>query len=369
MVLSSFVTAVLAAATVTPAEVARFGADVVADFQRGVDGLSARYDREATLDRALKGVPGAPDELEEFRKGFRKSVPGDELLDTVKTGGVVAFRRAVTLDGEPAARFCMHTKQGAFNLIEIKLAKNAKGEVKAVDDWDLKSGETRSQGSHRIFMAVQAANQPQSPETDVRDAKALLALIQASNTGAWADVIAAYRKLSPVLQGDRLAATRYLSALAQTDDAAYRAAVPKYLQTHSADPSTAVMAVRFHMEQKQWSEALRAIDAGEKRIGGDDGWAEEERGGVAYEQGDMAAAKLHCSQAVAREPLVRAPYDMLLEIAVNEKNHGDTAKWLTAMERDLKLKLADISAVPMFAGFVASKEGQVFVKTHPRTAH
>jgi hypothetical protein len=372
----SLLTAALLSATLTPAEVATAGNDIVLDFEKGMDGLTNRFDSQIFVDRVMTGVDGQSDFLSGFRQGVTKSLkPGDALLRGVQNGSTLTFRKAVTTDGSPAAQIRLLNKDGSFNIMELILTKNAVGTVKVVDVWNLLDGDRDSDRVHRMAVLAAADNNQGvldklmgKEQALVKNLPTLNAFTEAVKKQAWPDVVAAYKKMPPVLQDDGTIAKRYLVAIQQVDANEYRAAMGKYLGAHAADASASVMAIDYYFTGKDWDGVLKAIDVVEKRVGNDDGWLEVLRGNVQLSAGKRDEAKKHYVAATKREPLLRSGYDMMLQMSVDDKNHADTAKWLAAMETDAKLQLNDIAALPQFSAFVASKEGKAFLKKHPRPA-
>jgi hypothetical protein len=376
MLSASLLSAALLSATLTPAEVTTVGNDIVNDFAAGKDGITSRFDTQIFVDRVMAGVDARSDFLTGFREGVTKSLkPGDALLRGVQNGSTVTFRKAVTFESSPAVQLRLLNKDGSFNVLELILTKNAVGTVKVVDVWNLLDGDRDSDRVHRMAVLAAADNNQGvldklmgKEQALVKNLPTLNAFTEAVKKQAWPDVVAAYKKMPPVLQDDGTIAKRYLVAIQQVDATEYRAAMAKYLAAHAADASASVMAIDYYFTGKNWPDVLKAIDVVEKRVGADDGWLEILRGNTELSAGKRPAAHAHYLEATKREPLLRSGYDMLLQMSVDDKNNAETAKWLGAMETDAKLQLNDISALPMFAGFVASKEGKAFLKKHPRPA-
>jgi hypothetical protein len=366
--------ALVSSAALTPAETTRVGNEIIADYERGTDGLGPRFDSELYLDRSLKGVTASATFMTGFREGARKTLkPGEGLLVAMQRGSTLSFRKAVTLDGEQAAQLRVLHKDGSFNILEIILVKNAVGTVKAVDMWNLIDGERDSDRVHRLA-AMAAADENQGlldrlvgkEKSFAKNLPTFRALVDAAQNEKWPEVVANYKKLPPELQDDRLVATRYLMAINNVDPAEYRKAMAHYIASHASDASVSMMAIDYYFTDKRWDDAIKAIDVVEQRIGTDDGWLEMLRGNIRLEAGDKPGAKAHYAKSVAREPLLRNSYEVLIGLAMQEKNWPDTSKWLTAMEQDGKLTLNDLRTVPEYAGFVASKEGKAFVKAHAK---
>jgi tetratricopeptide (TPR) repeat protein len=154
----------------------------------------------------------------------------------------------------------------------------------------------------------------------------------------------------------------YISAAADVDERKYERALARYLQLNPNDPSSNVMAIDCYFLRKRWAEVEKAISVVEARVGKDDGWFEVLRAGASHTQGKVDDAKTHFMNAIAREKTLKDPYFNLINLALAEKHRDAVAKWLEAVERDAHIELQDVSTVPQYADFAASKEGKAFVK-------
>ena len=358
----------------SPKELTDYGTAIVADFGEGKDGLITRVNMAALLDRSFKGVEVRSD----FAKGFRQGAQeggyqaGKVLLSYVKAGGTLAFRKPVTLDGEPAVQLRILNSDGSFNVFELVVSRRADGSLEVVDVFDLVQGEKTSQVMRRVaLMTFSEADQGLvdrlmgKEQLFIKNASAVKEMNQAVRQGKNAEAAAVYMKLPKPLQDDRTFLRLYTQVTSALDEAEYTRALGRYIELYPEDPAAQVMAIDYYFMKKDWANVATTIDAVEKRIGADDGWLEVLRGNTALAAGNRQEAKEHFKKAAQREKALVQPYALLLNLSLEDKDYKETSRWLAAMETDAGIKLEDLRTVPEYKGFVASKEGRAFLKRKP----
>jgi hypothetical protein len=365
--------AVLQAAP-TPPEITTYGNAIVADFVAGKDGLVDRVDMGALLDRTFKGVDANTDFAKGFRTGAQRAgyQAGKTLLSYLKSGGSMAFRKPVTLDGEPAAQIRILNADGSFNVFELVVAKKADGSLEVVDVFDLVQGEKTSQVLRRLaLMTFAEADQGLvdklmgKEQLLIKNAGALKSMTEDIRAGKNAEAAAVYQKLPKELQDERTFLRLYAQVAFAVDEKEYSRALGRYLELYPEDPAAQVMAIDYHFLKKDWPKVAKTLDNVEKRVGTDDGWIEILRGNASIASGHRSEAKEHFKKAVAREKNMVQGYELLVGLSLEDKDWKETSKWLAAMETDGGIKLKDLSTVPEYKGFVGSKEGQAFLKRKP----
>ncbi|GMU61175.1 MAG: hypothetical protein AMXMBFR34_29380 [Myxococcaceae bacterium] len=377
MVTAVAVLALALSAAPSPAELDALGRDIEAKYSQGVDGLGPLVDSVALADRTLQGM-----ELPKgFRTGFDQSFKtvgqklGESILVGVKAGARLSFRKAVTLDGKPAVQLRLLTPDGGFNVLELLVESGAQGVLKVVDVFDLMSGELKSQEIRRLALAALAdANQGLvdklmgKEQLFVKHLKEIQAMSAAARERRFQDVVTQFEALPRPVQEQRSLLRMYATAASEVDERKYERALGKYLQLYPTDAASNVLALDYYFMRKRWAEVEKAIGVVEARVGKDDGWFEVLRAGAASAQGKKDEARKHYLEAIAREKALKDPYFPLIQLALDGKDWAEAAKWLEAVERDAHVELQDVSAVPDYADFAASKEGKAYVKKW-RAAH
>ncbi|MEW5738646.1 MAG: hypothetical protein AB1938_06945 [Myxococcota bacterium] len=355
----------------TPAQLDALGRSIEAKFAAGEDGLGPLINHSVMGDRTLAGL-----ELPRgFRTGFDSSFKtvgaklGESMQTAVKGGGRVSYRKAVTVDGQPAVQLRILTADGAFNVLELLVQGDAKGGLEVVDVYDLMAGELKSQEIRRFALAALAdlnrtfVDKLRGKEQlFIKHLKEIQSMSDAARAGRDAEVLTTFEALPKELQEQPSLLRMYISSAADLDEKKYERALGRYLQLNPNDPSSNVMAIDFYFLRKRWAEVEKAIAVVEARVGADDGWFEVLRAGAAGAQGKTDEAKKHLEAAIAREKTLKDPYFSLVDLALAEKDWKAVAKWLEALERDAHIELHDVSTVPEYADFAASKEGKAFLK-------
>ncbi len=352
----------------TDAELTRFGQAIAFDFMAGQDGASSRMDLEALVDRSLSGVT-LPDG---FRKGFIKGLKQGfdqswrALATEVSNGGTVAYRRNVTLEGQPAVQLRVLYKSGAFNFVEFMVAKGATGELRIVDFYDLANGSLRSADMRMLALPVLGDLQLNVVErllgkeqTMYKHLPALTRINNAMNAGKWEDVRTVWTGLPKDIQDHRLFLKPYIAALSTLDDAAYQKMMAHYLGLYPDDAAAQVMGIDFYYLRKKWPQCRTAIVAVEKRAGSD-AWFDMLRGSVALGEDKPAEVRKSLALALEKEPTLKDPYFMLIDLALGEKKWAEVSKWMLAAGDKLGVEF-DVKAKG-FEAFAASKEGKAYAR-------
>jgi hypothetical protein len=351
-------------------DVEKLGKTVAADFAAGRDGLSPVLDIDALMARTFEGV-NAPDQFRQgFVKGFKRSggSVGKVLAQQMREGARMTFRKVVALDGESAAQLRVLWPNGGFNVFELMVKPGADGRLKVVDMYDLLAGELKSTEIRRWVLTLLA-------ETDrnlvdrlmgrdrlfYRHLPKLKAMFAAAREGRAADAVEEFKSLPREVQDQRSVLRFYAAVSADLDEDEYEQALRRYLRMYP-DASSHAVALDFYFLKQDWAKLDRSIDIIERRVGADDAWFEVLRANSQMARGNPAAAKRHLARAVGREKTLDESYFLLVGISLEEKNYADTVRWLEALERDAGVPLADVSSVPEYAEFAASKEGKAFIE-------
>jgi tetratricopeptide (TPR) repeat protein len=198
----------------------------------------------------------------------------------------------------------------------------------------------------------------------LKNAEAMKQMGAALSAGRYAEVLERYDRLPRELQDVPVYMRHSVYAAAKVDEGRYKKAMDRYIRTFPDDPAGAVMAVDACFLRQDWEGVRRALEVVERRVGDDDGWIEVLRANVDIASGEYQRGMGHLGRALEREPGLAKVYPMAVGLALQQKDFAGVAKWLGAWEASGQ-KLADLSKAEAFQEFVASREGQAFLKRKP----
>lgn len=351
-------------------DVEKLGKVVASDLAAGRDGLTPVLSLKELIDRTFEGIEAPPDFRRGFEKGAGNSINkiGESLSRAAQSGARITFRKVVTLDSESAAQLRLLFPDGTFNILELMVKSDADGRLKVVDFYDLVAGELKSQEMRRFALTFLAEQNLSildrvmgKDEIFIKNVPQLKAYLATAREGRYAEVVQMYKSLPKEVQQQRTILRIYAVSAGKVDDNEYERALGSYLALYP-DASSHMMAIDYFFLKKEWAKLDRSLDIVEKRVGADDAWFEVLRGDFEIVRGNSVEAKNHFMLAIDREKTLRDPYFMLLGISLREKNFADTAKWLTALERDAGIPLKDVSTLPAYSEFAASKEGKAYIE-------
>jgi hypothetical protein len=360
--------ALAAAPAPTDAELTAFGKAIAADFAAGRDGITPRFDVEAFMDRVAPANVMTATQRASFAKGVMNSMSKNwpRLAAESASGTQVLHRRNVMLDGLPAVQLRMTSRSQGFNFFELAVARNAKGELRIVDFFDLFVGSIRSADSRVLVATLLKSQQDVLGKLLGRDAalsKDLATLKKMSEAGKPNEAVQLWQSLPERSRQTRAAMNVYLGALNQLEDrAAYEQANLRFLELFPDDPAAAMRALEIALGRGDVAGTLKASASLEQRVG-EDATFDLLRANVTATGGQGAAALKHVEHALQLEADSKDAWELRIQLGLQQQRWADVAKWLTAAERQAGLSL-DLTT-PEFAGFVNSKEGRAWVKAQP----
>jgi hypothetical protein len=78
----------------------------------------------------------------------------------------------------------------------------------------------------------------------------------------------------------------------------------------------------------------------------------------------LAAAKVSYQRSIDTEPTLAKPYWGLVTLSLKTRDFDQTAAMLDQIEQKLHLKIGDLEAIPLYAGFVKSDAYSKWKESH-----
>jgi tetratricopeptide (TPR) repeat protein len=292
---------------------------------------------------------------------------GDQFVAEVEKGAKYSFIRVRTINSRSRVLFRFLGDDG-LNYHEFLVARYPDGQIGAEDIHIMLTGEMFSQSIRRLLMRLRAeqdrgllARLKGTDQAFTKYAQQVQSMANAVKSGRPADALATYRQLPPELQRDKT--IQLLSVLAGKDvgDDEYITAVSAFRRDHPADPAVDLLSIDYHLLKKQYDEAIKSVDQLDKAIGGDP-YLFAMRANIQSEAGRFDQARSSAERAVKELPTMEEAYWVRITVALKEKNHPDTLKWLKAIVENCGTEIDDLTEIDDYSTFVESAQHAEWLK-------
>lgn len=354
-----------ATAAPTPIQADRWGsAFVAAIVTDDVVAANAMIDWDAIFDTATSGLP-VPEVIRgEFvargRHSATRSGLVSQLTNAVAAGGDVAFVRSHAEKGECHALVRVIQAAG-LNYYDARLVLRD-GQVRAADIDVYLAGEPITATLRRYFVMYAAAQADRASsggtEIDpdlVRQADLLQSFFAAAEAGDHARVLEVFEGLPASLQRERAIGLARVAAAAQVDAGQHSRAMAE-LRTAFPDAACVdLVGIDHHSQRGEHEACLASIDRLDHAIGGDP-YLDVLRATACLGARDHRRASTFIEKAIDATPGLLQLYWIRVAVALEERNHRDTAAWLDTIAARFDVPFADLEGVPEYAEFVKSPE-------------
>lgn len=244
--------------------------------------------------------------------------------------------------------------------MEFVLARQADGQVRAVDLYVYASGELTSEGIRRMYLMA-LRSQPGSPQPRGGASPELFQhfekykqLTTALQNGEHRQVLQVYDSLPLALRQEKFAMIAALRATVDIDNQRHIQLAGEYRALFPSDASLDLMTLDSLILKKQHDEALQAVDRIDKALGGDP-FLHVMRAGIVLAQ-DPAAAQQHAQSAIDAEPTLQQGYWTMVQCLLQQRDFDATAVWLTTIRDKFQVTIGDLRTAPEYAEFVQSQQ-------------
>jgi tetratricopeptide (TPR) repeat protein len=277
------------------------------------------------------------------------------------------FLRIRQVNQKPVALFRLDLADGAVDYHEWHIARDATGQLRFVDLYDLAKGELTSQSLRGFYLAaVVASDKAMAGKIGARERELVDASPQITQLGQdlqakqFQQVLDTYKSLPPSVQRIKSVLFLRISAAEQLPggDAEYDAAVADFQKWFPKDPALDLLQLAHLSSTKKYTEAHQALDRLTAFTGGDAHLCCQQ--GRLYldanQPGDLDRALAQYKSAVAMEPGNSEGYWGVVTVYIKQHDYADVAAELTLIHHKLRIKIADLTKLPFYSGFVKSPE-------------
>jgi tetratricopeptide (TPR) repeat protein len=335
--------------------------------KEGGSWVDQMIDAASLADRALRGLPRI-ERMNAFvlKQASQRTTIGTQTARQIsETGGEFTFLRLRTVGDTRQAVFRIRNGDD-FGYQEYLMEASADRTLRIVDicqrglvgAWN--SEEIRRLAivtmTGRVGLGSLVPNQYFAGTKNIEKMDALW------RSGKGEEALKVYSELPPFMRKAKLALVIRLMAARQLGLEDSPAALDALQTAFSADPSVSIVLMVSLTDSRRFAEALAAVDALEKTVGGD-AYLEFKRSEILFIAEDYEKAKEAAMRAIRAEKTLAEPYNMMVRISVRKKQFSDAARWLTSLERDAGVQLSDLSKIEEFKEFVASPEYREWAKS------
>jgi tetratricopeptide (TPR) repeat protein len=116
-----------------------------------------------------------------------------------------------------------------------------------------------------------------------------------------------------------------------------------------------MVSIDYLFLKNKFDDLIQCLDRIDQAVGGDP-YLNVLRGNAHAAAGRFAAARTAHEAAIKAEPDLTEAYTARISLALMEKNHEDTLKWLKAVVEQRGIQIKDLTKVPEYAEFVTSPQ-------------
>jgi tetratricopeptide (TPR) repeat protein len=343
------------------------------ELERGITAREASaLDNHIDLDRLFERTTQGITAPKKFADGFRRGLHekglqfGKQIVGAMDDSSSFRLLKVRTVKGTPRALF-RYASDAGLNYFDFDLARRPSGEVVVIDIYPYISGEYMSETMRRVYLASMAEldqglldklmGKEQEFLKNMPKMQEMMRLVQEKK---FPEALAAYGKLPPAIQKQKQILLMRRIAAEQVGEAEYQQAITDIEQAFPGDPALDLVSIDGHIMRKDYAAALRSIDRLDKRVR--DPYLQFLRGSVVLGGGDVPGAQKYFQAAIDEDVTLTDAWWALIGLSLQEKQYGETARLLTAIEREAGVELADLRGIEQYAGFVKSAEGKAWLK-------
>jgi len=345
---------------VTPAECESLAREVEAAACDGnADELRHFIGRETLLERSVSDLDLSAAAREKL---FADARPLPDLAGSiaaaVSEGGSYRFVRVKDHPNGRRMLFRLTVLDGRVDYHELKPVRTAAGKPRIFNAFVSSSGEPYPAALRRglLPMLEKMDARLSPPERELLSCSAGLAAVRSAlQSGDAKKALSAVRSLPPAVRADKdVMLARLRAATLAGGDEALRA-LEECERRFAGEPCVDLVRLESLTNRGKPAEVLAVVDHLDRAVGGDP-YLDTIRANAHLEAGDLARAHQAADRVAEALPDLPTTYLLRLAISLQEKDHAETARWLTALRQRAGIALGEIESNPVYADFLASPE-------------
>lgn len=327
--------------------------------------LTESVDVEAMADRVWKGMQLT----DANRKSFLTHLPDKigafwrAVCVAIKPNGSFRLLHIRQADGQWVAMFRL-LAAGGVNYDDIILTSGRNGAVRVADIYLYASGEAVSDMFGRSDTDLVA----EGTERQERS-RAIHQIVKISDhlkAKEFQQAMAVFDKIPEKFRNDKAVLVMRIMAASHVSNEEHTKAIEEFHVAFPGDPAGDLLSIDWYFLDKQYKDALDAIDRVEKSIGGDP-YLNVMRAEVFLAEGDLDQAASAAARAVKDDPTMIQGYWTTVTIALRRQDFQTVSQTLTLIENRFKMQLGDPRQVPLYAEFVKSPEYAAWMASRTQT--
>jgi hypothetical protein len=323
------------------------------------DELRRLIDRETMLGRAVADLQLSAAAREKLLADAG-SLPDLAAPIKAAVSGGGSYRLVRLKQGEDGWRllFRLTVLDGRVDYHELTPARGAAGTPRVVGAHVYLAGEPFSAALRRGLLPMLAKGDvPLSPHD--RDwlgcAPALAAVRSALRAGDAGKALEAIRSLPRSVRSDKDVVLARLRVATMLGGDEARRALDDCAARFPGEPCVDLARLEALMSQGKPAEVLAVVDRLERAVGGDP-YLDTIRANAHLESGDLKQARQAAERVCGALPDLATTYLLRLAISLYEKDHAETARWLTVLRERAGVAVGEIESNEAYADFVRSPE-------------
>ena len=305
---------------------------------------------------------------DKFRADFQRGVTSTaqfskQIAQTVAAGGAYKLIRVHDVDGQKRAFFRLTFPQGGgINFHDVVLRKREDGRIMIADIYVFLSGEMLSMTLRRTFIPAAAhenrnmLEKLSGKESDfVKHLADLQKISQSVASGKNQVALDTYYQMPDSLKNDTTLLLFRIRASQALDDAEYIKALEAFRTQYPKDSCVDFLSIDAHVLKGDFDKAIACVDRVNKAVEGDAALLCL-KAQLYAQSSELEMAKETATDALRLEPNHVESHWMLVGLAVQDKDHAETARLLSKIESDLGIAINDLTGLSEYADFIRSTE-------------
>jgi tetratricopeptide (TPR) repeat protein len=332
------------------------------------DELANCFDDKVFFERAFHNLL-LPDYVRESHEEMikKKKVAHDlakQFCETAqRDGSSYALMRVRMVKGQPRALFRLIINNNALNYNDLVLATDTAGALRVVDVYVALSGEFASESVRRITCLVAGRDPKQAEQWKggndlLKHAVRFNRFMENTRTGRYREALKEWDSLPPTLRKEKPTALMHVIAtegLIDENEKDYEKAFEDFRKAFPDDPALDLLSLNTLLRKHKFRAYQRSLDHIEL-VYGRDPYLDVLRAHGSVQDGKLDEAKKIAQQAIKDEPDLIEGYWMLVTISLRMREHKETARLLTDIEKRFKIEFKDLTNIKEYSHFVKSPE-------------
>jgi tetratricopeptide (TPR) repeat protein len=339
-----------------------------------IDELANCFDEKLFLDRAFHNLR-LPDYVRESHeqsikeKRLTRDMANQFCETAQRDGSSYTLLRVRMVEGQPRALFRLIINHNALNYNDLVLATNATGATRIVDIYVSLSGELVSDTVRRVtlLMASNDAKKAKQWKEDndlLKYADRFMRFMENTRTGRYRQALKEWDGLPPALRKEKATALMHVLAtqgLSDNNEKDYEKAMEDFRKAFPNDPSLHLVSLNYLLGKNKLRAYQRNLDHIET-VYGRDPYLDVLRAHGLLQEGKLEEAKKMAQRAIKDESEMIQGYWMLVTVSLQMREHKETARLLTDIEKRFHIKLNDLTTMKGYSLFVKSPEYKEWLK-------